>query len=215
MSDPHGASRVGEGEDALVAKTEEDAAADGLRTGASGGEGRRSRRRDALVAALSPLDRIALTANGNLQRIVSSFYDAPVSVVVVRNEERASAASRRVPSAVWDRSVALVVHDTTFCRAASVVTVHDAGCAALVRSGKIGLGQLFRHLDRLPKFELVDAGRTRSIGVDGGADDEGRLWRRYRLWCDELECDILEEFVADTWSIRPPADPYDTYDNTF
>lgn len=29
-----------------------------------------------------PLDRMALTANGNLQRLVSSYYDAPVSVVV-------------------------------------------------------------------------------------------------------------------------------------
>ena len=29
-----------------------------------------------------PLDRMALTANGNLQRLVSSYYDAPVQVVV-------------------------------------------------------------------------------------------------------------------------------------
>jgi hypothetical protein len=30
----------------------------------------------------NPLDRMALTANGNLQRLVSSFYDAPVEVLV-------------------------------------------------------------------------------------------------------------------------------------
>ena len=34
------------------------------------------------LAAFSPLQRVALTANGNLQRLVSSFYDAPVSVRV-------------------------------------------------------------------------------------------------------------------------------------
>lgn len=32
------------------------------------------------IPNLSPLDRIALTANGNLQRIFSSYYDAPVHV---------------------------------------------------------------------------------------------------------------------------------------
>ena len=31
---------------------------------------------------VNPLDRMALTANGNLQRLVSSYYDAPVQVVV-------------------------------------------------------------------------------------------------------------------------------------
>eukprot|EP00551_Chaetoceros_affinis_P004022 CAMPEP_0203677710 /NCGR_PEP_ID=MMETSP0090-20130426/29224_1 /ASSEMBLY_ACC=CAM_ASM_001088 /TAXON_ID=426623 /ORGANISM="Chaetoceros affinis, Strain CCMP159" /LENGTH=216 /DNA_ID=CAMNT_0050544679 /DNA_START=54 /DNA_END=701 /DNA_ORIENTATION=- len=34
------------------------------------------------ISSLSPLDRIALTANGNLQRIFSSYYDAPVHVHV-------------------------------------------------------------------------------------------------------------------------------------
>lgn len=34
------------------------------------------------IPNLTPLDRIALTANGNLQRICSSYYDAPVHVYV-------------------------------------------------------------------------------------------------------------------------------------
>ena len=38
------------------------------------------------IPNLSPLDRIALTANGNLQRIFSSYYDAPVHVFVLLPE---------------------------------------------------------------------------------------------------------------------------------
>ena len=40
------------------------------------------------ISNLSPIDRIALTANGNMQRIVSSFYDAPVHVYVERCKQR-------------------------------------------------------------------------------------------------------------------------------
>jgi hypothetical protein len=35
----------------------------------------------------TPLERIAITATGNLQRIFSSFYNSPVTVTCVRNEE--------------------------------------------------------------------------------------------------------------------------------
>lgn len=51
----------------------------------------------------SRLDRMALTANGNLQRLFSSFYDAPVRVVVDRCEQTSDE--------LWDRVVHLMVHD--------------------------------------------------------------------------------------------------------
>ena len=35
----------------------------------------------------TPMERIAITATGNLQRIVSSYYNSPVTVSCVRNEE--------------------------------------------------------------------------------------------------------------------------------
>ena len=73
------------------------------------------------VPNLSPLDRIALTANGNLQRIFSSFYDAPVHVHVEQCIKRASHATagrggRSMneglgEDAVWDRVVHLSVFD--------------------------------------------------------------------------------------------------------
>jgi hypothetical protein len=55
----------------------------------------------------SKLDRMAVTANGNLQRLFSSYYDAPVSVVV-------ESCKQRTPE-LWDRVVHLKVFDTVSC----------------------------------------------------------------------------------------------------
>lgn len=55
------------------------------------------------ISNLTPLDRIALTANGNLQRIFSSYYDAPVHVHVDKCERKDSS------SAIWLRTVNLSV----------------------------------------------------------------------------------------------------------
>ena len=71
----------------------------------------------------SPMERIALTANGNLQRIFSSYYDAPIHVHVdscLRRGEKSLAVdsimdrfSFRVDGdgAMWDRVVHLHVHE--------------------------------------------------------------------------------------------------------
>jgi hypothetical protein len=203
-----------------------------------------------------PLDRMALTANGNLQRLICSYYDAPVSVTLDRqyrererdrdvrgeqdgnsqtidtpteaplNGDRARSARNADPSSqshVWHRVVHLSVFDRTFCTATSVITVHDPTCQALVESGKVGLGQLFRYLDLLPEFTLLGAGRmdeplatsqpsrqadhnnaiesTRTHPTpEGGGGD---FWREYRLDCSELSCYIREEFCPGLWDLRP------------
>lgn len=191
------------------------------------------------IPRMSPLERIALTSNGNLQRIFSSYYDAPVHVLVDRCEMRnfgnqvvnhsgsgdggsaeghehgllgdfeldskkqhngkfIIAADSSEPAsggdAVWDREVHLSVHSQRFCTARSVVTVRSEDCIRLVHSGKVGIGQLFRHLDRLPTFEILDAGRRL---------DDGGMWRTYTLECRELSCVIREDFVSNAWSIEP------------
>ena len=51
----------------------------------------------------SNLDRMALTANGNLQRLFSSYYDAPVHVVVDSCEQKTQE--------LWHRTVHLTVLD--------------------------------------------------------------------------------------------------------
>ena len=73
----------------------------------------------------SPMERIALTANGNLQRIFSSYYDAPIHVHVdscARRDKKSVNShnisnlekfSLRIESdgAIWDRVVHLHVYE--------------------------------------------------------------------------------------------------------
>jgi hypothetical protein len=132
-----------------------------------------------------PLDRMAVTANGNLQRLFSSYYDAPVQVLV---DYCCSSMTGE-----WDRRVHLTVLDQTFCTADSKVQVHDKQCQELVQSGKVGLGQLFRHLDVLPEFALQAAGPTQ----------EGGFWRNYTLDCSLVTCSIHEVFAPGAWNLRP------------
>jgi hypothetical protein len=180
-----------------------------------------------------PLDRMALTANGNLQRLVSSYYDAPVSVVVdscvLRNDETndsgkngavtsittTSATSSSTSSSTslllsnsqttWDRTVHLTVFGQTFCTAKSVITVHDALCQQLVQSGQVGLGQLFRYLDLLPEFTLSGAGIIDENDAASGVGDGGGFWRDYTLSCAELTCEIHEDFRPGLWELKPLA----------
>ena len=236
----------------------------------------------------SPMERIALTSNGNLQRIFSSYYDAPVHVHIdfcsrrTEDETTATAASATVPptdgtrrktsvmdyytsntynnfdiidknnkyspkedmgkdknccssssSAIWDRIVHIHIHGQTICRATSIISVKDPTCIRLIENGTMGIGQLFRYLDRLPTFSLVDAGRTTPVAaaavggkeestlmeaatvgtscndsISSGTNDvssffEGGIWRTYELKCDEMTCLIHEEFHKDAWNISP------------
>lgn len=157
----------------------------------------------------NPLDRMALTANGNLQRLVASYYDAPVTVVVQSCRLRESPPPppyRGAPASaphVWDRAVHLQVLGATFCTAHSVIAVHDAQCRHLVAAKRVGLGQLFRYLDLLPEFVLHGAGPQDD---DGGGD--GGFWRDYTLQCAELTCRIHEDFAPGMWEYSAPL-PYE------
>lgn len=101
--------------------------------------------------------------------------------------------------------------------------LHSPVCAEAVKTGTVGIGQLFRSLDILPSFELLNAGhRTRvhsptlegkncvggnetdghtaagrgDIGLGGGQGErKGGLWRVYDLRSQHVSCRIHEEFV--------------------
>lgn len=144
----------------------------------------------------NPLDRLLLTANGNMQRLVSSYYDAPVSVVVdycepIQRKTQKGRLQIKTTHKVWRRQVQLKIFGESFCIAKSEITVYDPMCQQLVDSGKVGLGQLFRYLDILPVFELLAA----------GTKEKGGLWRDYTLNCTSMSCRIHEDYCADLWSL--------------
>jgi chorismate-pyruvate lyase len=168
----------------------------------------------------NPLDRMAVTANGNLQRLFSSYYDAPVVVemvhcmrrqqhqqdddeddvnVNVNNNNNGTAPIH----AVWDRRVLLKVFNQTFCTADSVIVVHSQEVEDLVESGKVGIGQLFRHFNILPEFNLLKAGLTTTTTTNGDGGGGGGFWRYYTLESDLVTCSIREVFCNDVWNLSP------------
>mmetsp|Transcript_25736 Transcript_25736/g.49032 ORF Transcript_25736/g.49032 Transcript_25736/m.49032 type:complete len:365 (+) Transcript_25736:135-1229(+) len=198
----------------------------------------------------TPLERIALTANGNLQRIFSSYYDAPVHVHVdyCGRRKTSTGDESNIPQigfdvdnisdeymrfdpiiyengannngddddddddAIWDRVVSIQVHDQTICRATSVISVKSPLCVKLIDNGSVGLGQMFRYLNKLPTFSLLDAGRIGKMGMEVGTTNEfvdveieyeGGMWRTYELTCEEMTCLIHEEFRCDSWDVVP------------
>lgn len=161
----------------------------------------------------TPLQRVVLLANGNLQRLVSSFYNAPVSVHTRYNT--------RVEDGLYEREVDLVVRNTIFARCTSTVRVTRDDCIHAIEHEGVAIGQLFRHFGILPTFELRGAGST-PLAQAAGSEKDGesdtftsikdRFWRQYVLSGEGIECNIHEDLRSDlfewpfTSSLRDEAD---------
>lgn len=147
------------------------------------------------LPSFTPLERIVITATGNLQRIVSSYYNCPVTVECVHNRETAHKQ--------YERQVELAVNLSpeaggeqgrfVFCVAKSTIEVLSDELDAAIKSGTVGVGQLFRHYNILPDFRLLDAGRNQ----DG-------FWRLYELNSALVRCRIHETFRLDTFELHKP-----------
>ncbi|KAI9298271.1 hypothetical protein K502DRAFT_286721 [Neoconidiobolus thromboides FSU 785] len=134
----------------------------------------------------SPIERIALTANGNLQRILSAFYNSKIKVEIVKNVQRD--LEQGSESIIFDREVDLVCNDKILCSAKSVITVEKEEYKSMIKSQQVGVGQLFRVLSILPKFRLIEVGRL---------DSDNRLYRTYSLSAEGVDCLITETFAKD------------------
>lgn len=183
----------------------------------------------------TPMERIALTANGNLQRIFASYYDTPVTVKIIScvlRQPLQEEEDEEKKTMVWERVVHIQVYNNkTVCKATSVIRVKSPTCCGLITSQTVGIAQMFRHLNRLPTFTLLNAGRHNNTSsssrtilraektekeeeetevgkeVNDNNDDfpivskNGRIWRTYELQCEEMSCLIHEEFTCDAWNI--------------
>ncbi|KAI9343047.1 hypothetical protein DFJ73DRAFT_842028 [Zopfochytrium polystomum] len=143
-----------------------------------------------LPSSFRPLERVILTANGNVQRIFSAFYNLPVTVEIVRNVRKPKAHFSDPLSLVeYDREVRLVVGGKTCCTATSVVKLFDDIQRRLVEDQQVGIGQLFRYQSILPEFELLQVGRV-----------DGHFWREYVLQSKGVRCEIKETFPDDAFA---------------
>jgi hypothetical protein len=149
-----------------------------------------------------PLHRVLLTANGNLQRLMSSYYNSPVTVKVRVN--------RRVARGEYEREVDLSVHGLTFAIAVSKVRLGTDELISAVEERGLAIGQLFRHMSIMPTFELRDAGAVdvdadlaRKAGDDGAALASTRacFYREYTLDGKGVSCEIYEIFRRDCFEL--------------
>lgn len=166
------------------------------------------------VTAFSPLERIMLTANGNLQRLLSCYYGHPITVEVIKCE--------RTDENNFDREVDIMMGSKVICTATGKITVGSQQCLEAIESGKVGVGQLFRYLDTLPSFHLIGAGRvprsTVTLSTEqitqnyryseqvGDSDEDICLWREYDLKCPQLQCRFLERFSPGFLHFKPSLD---------
>jgi hypothetical protein len=122
------------------------------------------------------LERIALSAQGDLQRVLSAFFARPITIQLVYSHtyvqetpsspltpltlpcpETLAAASPSQPI-VQTRQVLLQCGGKTVCTATSTVRITSPECAHLFLEEKFAIGQMFRKLQRVPAFALLTVG---------------------------------------------------------
>ncbi|KAI9500446.1 hypothetical protein BX070DRAFT_195902 [Coemansia spiralis] len=134
----------------------------------------------------NPVQRIMLMANGNLQRVLSAYYNLPVSVEVLFSEPEDSwrVAERKLPIR-YCRDINLICNRTIVCSAQSTVDLLTQKAADMVISQGVGIGQLFRYMNVLPTFSLLEAHLS---------DTDGSFSRLYELRSEDVVCTITENF---------------------
>ncbi|KAE9394930.1 hypothetical protein BT96DRAFT_942770 [Gymnopus androsaceus JB14] len=138
----------------------------------------------------SGVERIMLTAQGDLQRLLSAFFADVITVEVLytNNSPRNVPASPEKPI-IQRRKVLLKCRGVVVCTATSTVTLTSPECERLILDDKFAIGQTFRQMKQVPAFALKD------VEVVGFPSRE-ELRRTYTLTSPGIECEILEVFPS-------------------
>lgn len=139
------------------------------------------------ASGFSPIERVLLSANGNLQRLVSSYLNSHVTVTVNHSTKKSHG--------VYEREVALLAQGQEFGVATSTVTLSRDDCIDAVDRRGVAIGQMFRHLNIMPRFTLHRFGEQA----------DGRIWREYTLEGSGVCCRILEQLSRTIFELPPPA----------
>jgi len=143
----------------------------------------------------TPLQRVVLSANGNLQRLLSSYHNSAVTVT--------ARYSRVVAKGLVEREVELSVHGIVFAVATSTVRLSREDLIEAVEQRGLAIGQLFRHLNVMPTFELHAAEHLAPGALAVGEPSVPRFSREYELSGDGVHCEIREVLRADLFELRP------------
>ncbi|KAF9447504.1 hypothetical protein P691DRAFT_731330 [Macrolepiota fuliginosa MF-IS2] len=174
-------------------------------------------------SAVTGIERIALSAQGELQRVLSAYFARPISITVVYcrtywhpapeapreplslppPQAIISQASQETPI-IQTRQVHLVCSGKIVCTATSTVRITDPTVAHFFLVENYAIGQMFRRIEKLPGFELVSVGigpypcedpDVASWSPASNPDSETEeLWRKYKLMAPDFGCEIVEVF---------------------
>ncbi|PPQ94416.1 hypothetical protein CVT25_002507 [Psilocybe cyanescens] len=167
------------------------------------------------------IERIALSAQGDLQRVLSAFFARPIVIALVYSETTrqkslqspveqvlsptdAIIASASPESPITQtRQVHLQCAGKIVCTATSSVRITSPECAHLFLQEKYAIGQMFRRLEKVPAFELLSVGlgavkgeKQPASSFTSSKDESRQLWRKYTLVIPNFECEILEVFPS-------------------
>ncbi|KAJ3374130.1 hypothetical protein GGF31_008346 [Allomyces arbusculus] len=141
---------------------------------------------DPALANLSPAERVILSSNGTLQRILSAFYNAPIDVVVVKNLAKQKEGTK--DTWVVDREIHLMCQGERLGVAVSQLVITKREYFDLLITKSVGLGQFFKLQFVQPAFVLTEVRKT-----------DCELYRLYELSCPGVVCTIGETFP--TWVV--------------
>jgi len=157
---------------------------------------------------ISGIERVACCSNGDLQRMLSAYFNLPISVQrvwvettpdpypFVPSEATPVTQTRRVHLIVTPLPVngaSTAPAPKVACIATSTVTITSPEAAKFFLDEKYPIGQTFRVLGRVAEFKLLEVSTSRAAQESGEVTRES-LRRRYTLRTDGFECDIEEVF---------------------
>lgn len=94
-----------------------------------------------LPEAFSPFERMIIQANGNLQRILSAYYNVPSHVKIIKNEVVKS--NDDTQHMQFNRKIVMYFEEKFAYEAESILLVKDETVLELIEKHKYGLGQIF------------------------------------------------------------------------
>ncbi|ORZ13129.1 hypothetical protein BCR42DRAFT_419245 [Absidia repens] len=149
-----------------------------------------------LPECFTPLERMILQASGNLQRLISAYYNVPSHVDIIKNNVIPTSplalngtCQQQQICMQYDRKARICFDKKLAYEADSILYVKDQNVLDLIEKHKYGLGQIFGHTRRSPDFMLLAVGRH-------GTQPGSSFWRDYSLRIpDVLDCFIRETFV--------------------
>ncbi|KAG1716482.1 hypothetical protein ID866_686 [Astraeus odoratus] len=130
-----------------------------------------------------------LAAQGDLQRLLSTFFARPIFIetIYAHTPERLYPASPEHPI-TQSRQVHLVCAGKVVCIATSTVTITSPDAERIFLEEKFPIGQTFRKLGQTPRFTLLSV-ETPTVG------NKRELRRTYTLETEGFVTEILEVFT--------------------